>query len=98
MANLKDCGINFIIDDIMNKKYRPIILESKIIVLDTYHTGTFEKTFYDYLKEINYKGILLLDDIKLNNEMVEFWNLITEEKDDITHIGHITGTGIVYFN
>ena len=91
-------NINFIIDDIMNEKYKPIILESKIILLDTYHTGTFEKAFYDYLKEINYKGILLLDDIKLNNEMVEFWNLITEDKSDITHIGHITGTGIVYFN
>lgn len=91
-------NINFIIDDIINEKYKPIILESKIILLDTFHDGTFEKTFYDYLKEIDYKGILLLDDIKLNNEMVQFWNSITEDKSDISYIGHITGTGIVYFN
>jgi len=91
-------NINFIIDDIMNEKYKSTILESKVILLDTFHDGTFEKAFYDYLKDINYKGILLLDDIKLNNEMVEFWDIITEDKSDISHIGHITGTGIVYFN
>lgn len=91
-------NVNFIIDDIINEKYKPIILESKIILLDTFHDGTFEKTFFNYLKEIKYKGILLLDDIKLNNEMIEFWDSINEDKSDITHIGHITGTGVVYFN
>ena len=91
-------NINFIIDDILNEKYRTIILESKVILLDTFHDGTFEKKFHDYLREIGYRGVLLLDDIALNNEMIEFWNSIDEDKTDISYIGHITGTGIVYFN
>lgn len=96
--NLLPNNINFIIGDILNEKYKNIILESKLILLDTFHDGTFEKIFYEYLKEIKYKGVLLLDDIKLNNEMVNFWNSITNDKTDISYIGHITGTGIVYFN
>lgn len=91
-------NVNFIIDDVMNKQYKEILLNSKIILLDTFHDGSFEKVFYDYLKEINYQGMLLLDDIKLNQEMVDFWDSIEIEKEDISHIGHITGTGIVYFN
>lgn len=91
-------NVNFIIDDVMNKQYKEILLNSKIILLDTFHDGSFEKVFYDYLKEINYQGMLLLDDIKLNQEMVDFWNSIEIEKGDISHIGHITGTGVVYFN
>jgi len=87
----------FIIDNILNEKYRDVILGSKYIMLDTYHDGTFEKEFYDYLVSINYKGYLLLDDIHLNFEMERFWGLIPKEKYDITNIGHATGTGVVYF-
>jgi 2-polyprenyl-3-methyl-5-hydroxy-6-metoxy-1,4-benzoquinol methylase len=91
-------NVIFVIDDIMDEQYKEIILNSKIILLDTFHDGTFEKMFYTYLKKINYKGTLLLDDIKLNQEMVDFWDLIELEKEDITRIGHVTGTGVVYFN
>jgi len=54
--------------------------------------------FYNHLKQLGYKGYLLLDDIFLNKEMVEFWNLIELEKQDLTSLGHATGTGVVYFN
>lgn len=90
-------NINFLIDDILNEKFKTIIQKSKVILLDTFHDGCFEKIFYNYLKEIKYEGILILDDIKLNNEMIEFWNSIEKDKSDISHIGHITGTGVVYF-
>ena len=91
-------NIQFIVGDIMDEQYRHIILNSKIILLDTFHDGTFEKLFYDYLKHINYNGLLILDDIKLNNEMINFWNSVDYDKDDISNIGHITGTGVVYFD
>lgn len=71
---------------------------SRFIMLDTDHDGRFEKIFYDFLKEKNYKGLLFLDDIHLNNEMKDFWNnVIKEEKYDLTSIGHNTGSGIVIF-
>jgi hypothetical protein len=47
---------------------------------------------------LGYKGYLLLDDVFLNKEMVEFWNLIELDKQDLTNLGHATGTGVVYFN
>jgi hypothetical protein len=49
------------------------------------------------LVSIGYTGYLLLDDIHLNFEMERFWGSITKEKYDITNIGHLTGTGVVYF-
>jgi hypothetical protein len=96
--NVKPSNINFFIDDILKSEYLDLILNSKYILLDTFHDGTFETVFFQYLKKIGYKGYLLLDDIKLNKEMVEFWDNVDIEKSDISHLGHSTGTGVVYFN
>jgi hypothetical protein len=90
-------NIEFIIDNVINGKYDDLILSSPIILLDTFHDGVFEQEFLDYLLRINYKGNLLLDDIHLNKEMQIFWENINLLKNDITCIGHSTGTGIVYF-
>ena len=40
---------------------------------------------------------MLLDDIDLNQPMKEFWGIINEEKYDVSHVGHWSGTGIVIF-
>jgi hypothetical protein len=96
--NLIPENSEFFIDNILKNEYKDIILGSKYIMLDTYHDGTFEKEFVDYLISIGYKGYLLLDDIHLNFEMETFWGSIIQEKYDITNIGHSTGTGVVYFN
>ena len=85
------------IDNILNENYKDLILSSPFILLDTSHDGTFEKQFYFYLKENNYIGYLLLDDIKLNEEMKEYWNWIEEEKYDVSDFGHWSGTGLVIF-
>lgn len=91
-------NIKFIIDNILNDKYKNLILNCPYILLDTNHDGGFEQKFYEYLISIQYKGYLLLDDIYLNTAMINFWNLIDQEKYDISSIGHITGTGVVKFN
>lgn len=87
----------FFIDNVLQEKYKEILLNSKYILLDTFHDGGFESEFYSYLKSINYKGYLLLDDIHLNEEMEIFWSSIDKPKNEITKIGHVTGTGVVYF-
>ena len=74
-----------------------VLTSTRFIMLDTNHDGIFENQFYSKLKEINYKGILFLDDIHLNPMMKIFWDGITEEKYDLTSKGHNTGTGIVIF-
>jgi hypothetical protein len=68
-----------------------------LIFLDVDHDGLYENVFYNHLREINWKGILLLDDIHLNEPMRYFWNNITEDKYDMTHVGHWSGTGLVHF-
>lgn len=90
-------NIEFIIDNCIKEQYKKLILSSPFIMLDTDHDGIFEHEFYNYLCEINWKGILLLDDIHLNNPMKEFWLSISQEKHDISNVGHYTGTGLVIF-
>lgn len=90
-------NITYYIDNILKPEYKDLILSSPFIMVDTYHDGTFEKEFHTYLKDIGYVGKLLLDDIKLNNEMIEYWNWIEEEKHDLTPFGHWSGTGLVIF-
>jgi len=77
--------------------FTEVILKSPLILLDTYHDGTFEKEFVDKLIEINYKGIVLFDDIHLDGPMQIFWDSVNIEKYDLTQKGHYTGTGLVYF-
>jgi hypothetical protein len=102
LANLvelieKPQNAEYIIDDVTKNEYIELILKCKYILLDTMHTGEFERHFYNHLKKINYKGYLLLDDIKLNQEMIDFWNYIDLPKKDISNLGHTTGTGVVFF-
>ena len=73
------------------------LLKAEVILLDVNHDGKFENAFYQLIRH-DYKGILIVDDIHYNAEMEKFWSSITEHKEDITEIGHYTGTGIVYFN
>jgi hypothetical protein len=95
-SNLEN--VEFIIDNVINGKYDEVLLNSKFILLDTYHDGTFELEFLNYLKKLNYDGFLILDDIHLNKDMKLFWDNIEKDKLDITNIGHTTGTGVVFFN
>jgi len=79
-------------------KLEELVKHTDFILLDIDHTGTFEKTFLDKLREINYKGILMMDDIHLNDEMKAVWNSISERKYDISKYGHWSGTGLVVFD
>lgn len=90
-------NVEFIIDDILKDKYIDLISSTSFIILDTDHNGQFENDFYKHLKSINWKGTLLLDDIKLNKPMETFWDNITHEKYDISYVGHHSGTGLVIF-
>jgi|688.fasta_scaffold73560_2 predicted O-methyltransferase YrrM len=90
-------NIEFIIDDVISGGYDDIIKKSDLILLDTFHDGAFESKFMDYLKSLNYNGVVLFDDIFLNHEMTSFWNQLNMSKVDLTHLGHVTGTGCVFF-
>jgi hypothetical protein len=73
------------------------LLGAPLIMLDTNHDGEFENQFYAFLKQNDYRGLLFLDDIHLNQPMIKFWNAIVEPKEDLTDLGHWSGSGIVEF-
>lgn len=74
----------------------------KMICIDVDpHDGRQEIEMFKFLQDKGWEGILIFDDIHVNDKMNSFWDSIepidsTEDiKYDITHIGHSSGTGII---
>jgi predicted O-methyltransferase YrrM len=62
------------------------------------HDGVQERRMINKLIEIDFKGIVILDDIHLNAEMQALWDWIpVRRKVDLTKFGHNSGTGVVLF-
>ncbi len=77
------------------------IAESSIIYLDiNTENGAEEIKIINKLLELNFKGILIIDDIKLNKVMENVWNSIPKQlkKLDVSEFGHWSGTGIIVYN
>jgi hypothetical protein len=92
--NPKIPNVEFLIGDSTEDEE---IRKTRFIFLDVDHDGLYEDKFYSFLNSIEWKGILVLDDIHLNEPMKNFWNGISQEKYDLTQIGHWSGTGLVVF-
>lgn len=71
------------------------ICEAKLIMLDIDHEYHNEIQLYDILRFRGWKGLLVCDDIHLNDPMKRFWSEITDFKIDVTDYGHGSGTGII---
>jgi hypothetical protein len=77
------------------------IAQCNLVVLDVDpHDGFQEQDILNKLIAYNFKGLLVIDDIKLNKHMVHFWNSLPTQlkKYDISHFGHHSGTGLVVFD
>jgi predicted O-methyltransferase YrrM len=108
-----DNGINYIMenlfDPVVREQNKEHLLSSDVIFIDVDpHEGVMEYDMYLWLKNNNYKGLILFDDIHLGaghlgvtsgNSMQQFWDKIDNEyKIDLTSIGHYSGTGLVCFD
>ena len=73
--------------------------QTKFILLDTVHDGTSEFEVIQFLKEVKWNGILLLDDIDCEYFPVlnDVWNNLDLEKYNITKKGHWSGSGLAIF-
>lgn len=69
----------------------------KLLFIDTFHDGHYEREILDYLRIFKWKGIVIMDDIVLFPELAKLWDEIPERKADWTDIGHHSGTGIIWF-
>ena len=97
-------NISYNVEDLMDPqvraKWEEKLLGSAVIFLDIDpHEGSLEYQFYLWLKEKRYAGLLLCDDIHHFKGMRDnFWSKVPDnEKTDITHVGHWSGTGIIQF-
>lgn len=90
-----------LLDETDRLKWEEKILTAPLIFFDiSPHNGTDEYTFYEYLKEKKYSGLVVFDDIWYYKEMRDnFWYKIPSScKRDITEFGHWAGTGLVSFD
>lgn len=104
-----DYRIEDLFDPTNRENNKEHILSSDIIFIDIDpHEGIMEYDMYLWLKNNDYKGIILFDDIHLGpghmgvttgNSMQQFWDKIEDEyKIDLTSVGHWSGTGLVCFH
>lgn len=71
------------------------VMNTPFIMLDIDHEYHNEIQIYKKLADSNWKGILVCDDIHLNDPMKRFWSEVTHPKLDITKYGHGSGTGVI---
>ena len=96
-------NITFKIKNVLEDLTEDFIKNIKIIMIDIDHFGEEERKIIDTLEELNYSGIVILDDIhhpwkKEGKCMKELWESINYTKYDITKYGHNSGTGIFFMN
>jgi hypothetical protein len=91
---------NIVTDTPERELWKERILESPLIFLDIDpHEGKDEYIFYEWLRDNEYKGVLICDDIHHFEAMRNnFWSKIPNEfKTDLTSQGHWSGTGKIVF-
>lgn len=94
-------NIKFCIDNIFGEKegkWDSLLRSSAFIFLDIDpHEGSMELEFFNYLKNIQYGGFIVCDDVWFFKSMRDnFWYKIKEShRFDFSFVGHWSGTGIV---
>lgn len=89
------------IDYIVTKnfiRYINIFLLSPLIYVDIGHDGIFERKLFNILKQKEYRGIVIMDDIYDFIELKRLWEDIDIKKYDISKYGHHSGTGLIDFS
>ena len=97
-------NITFHIKDVLEDLTEELVKQVKIVMIDIDHYETVETKIINRLKELNFSGMIILDDITnhpnmhIKECMQRLWDSIPDEKYDFTKYGHWAGTGIVIIN
>ena len=73
-------------------------------MIDIDHYEIIETKIIHRLKELNFSGMIILDDVFFHPDphiyecMNRLWNNIHDIKYDVTKYGHSVGTGIIILN
>ena len=92
---IKAENISFHIDNILNDLKR--VLQYGLILIDIDpHGGGEEERLVNFLKDNDWKGVLVIDDIGGSwKHMRKMWEEIDLIKYNVTAFGHASGTGII---
>ena len=94
-------NVQFRVKDALEDLTEDLVRNVKIVMIDIDHYGETERVIINRLKEVGFKGIILLDDITkhpdptINRCMNRLWDSIEDTCYDMTDYGHCTGTGVV---
>jgi len=97
-------NIKFNIKNVLDDLTEDFVKNVKIVMIDIDHYETTETQIINKLKEVNFSGLIILDDITkhgdpvINECMKRLWNSIVDTKYDFTDYAHYSGTGIVVVN
>jgi predicted O-methyltransferase YrrM len=97
-------NIKFNIKNVLDDLTEELIKNVKIVMIDIDHYESIETKIINKLKELNFSGIIILDDITKHPDqytnvcMNRLWNSIVYTKYDFTNYAHWSGTGIVVIN
>ncbi len=94
---VRPVNIEFRVGDFFNDVEN--ITKANFIMFDVDpHDGEIERKFFDMLLFSKFRGLVMFDDIHLNESMKYFWQSIELPKYDLTHIGHWSGSGLIDFS
>jgi len=96
-------NIEFRVKDVLEDLTKDFLSNVRLIILDIDHFETMETKIIQKLDELQFSGILILDDIHhphpiMRDCMQRLWNKLPYRKMDITKYAHFSGTGIVFMN
>jgi len=96
-------NVEFRVKDVLEDLTSEFLQDVKIVMIDIDHLETIEERIMKKLEELNYSGIILLDDIHhpdliMRVAMERLWNGINYTKYDVTEFAHWSGTGVVLMN
>ena len=75
-----------------------LILNSPLIFVDVDpHDGVQERAFHQWFLDNGYRGLVIWDDIHLNDAMKAWWRNVGNVKTDLTSLGHWSGTGLIHY-
>lgn len=94
-------NIEYRIGDCINDAH-DIVKNTKVVLIDVDpHDGIKEANILSSLVRNDFKGLIIFNDIQLNQEMHDFWtnlNIPGTKKIDATVCGHNSGTGLLVWD
>lgn len=93
--------IEFRVRNCLDADQLAFLKDLPLIVLDVDPHGSQERDILAALKSVGYRGIVICDDIQMNQDMRSFWATGIPEgvsKINVTKFGHWSGTGILVFD